>query len=94
MPSTWVNHIWSATYAPGKEPEQYYSNVRVIQNVQLFGKNVPFTKTDGKIRQIGPALVHMPLQTSVGLFIVIEAVTPVEPLLQRVCIFSFNNFNN
>jgi len=84
MPSTWVNHIWQATYAPGKEPDQYYSNVRVIQQLQLFGKSIPFTRTDGKIRQIGPALVHMPIYTSIGLFYVIEAVTPVEPLLQRV----------
>jgi cholesterol 7-dehydrogenase len=84
MPTTWVSHTWSATYTPGKEPEQYYSNVRVIQELKFLNFIVPFTKTDGKIRQIGPALVHMPIYTSIGLFIVIETVTPVGPLMQRV----------
>lgn len=84
MPSTWMSHKWHATYTPGKEPEQYYSNVRVLQELFLCGVPVPLTKTDARIRQIGPAVVHMPLHTSIGIIYVIETVTPVEPLLQRV----------
>ncbi|KAL0490957.1 cholesterol 7-desaturase [Acrasis kona] len=84
MPSSWIQHVWNASYVPGKDKDQYFSNVRVQQQLQIFGKNVPGSATDGKIRQIGPALVHMPLQLSVGNLVVIESVTPVEPLLQKV----------
>jgi hypothetical protein len=84
VPSTWIRHVWSGSYVPGEEKDQFFANVRNIQQLQIFGKNVPFTRSDGKIRQIGPALVHMPLETSVGKLYVIEAVTPIAPLMQRV----------
>ena len=36
------------------------------------------------IRQIGPGLVHLRLDTSLGRCVLVQTVTPVEPLVQRV----------
>lgn len=34
--------------------------------------------------QIGPGYVHMHVETTIGPMIIVQSVTPVEPLVQRV----------
>jgi cholesterol 7-dehydrogenase len=45
---------------------------------------VPGTRIDVDITQVGPGMVHLHFATPFGKVMLIETVTPVQPLLQRI----------
>lgn len=58
--------------------------MRVIQSVQFHGWYIPGTRIDVDIVQVGPSMVHLHFSTPFGKVMLIETVTPVQPLLQRI----------
>lgn len=58
--------------------------MKVLQSVGFRGRIVPGTRIDVEIVQVGPSMVHLHFSTPFGQVMLIETVTPVQPLLQRV----------
>lgn len=51
--------------------------------VRIFNK-IDMGNVDVKARQIGPGYVELMMESSFGPFVVVQTVTPVEPLVQQV----------
>jgi len=85
-----LGHAWEAAWTPGEEPETHLAHMRVKQHMSLFGKRIPGSDVNVTITQVGPGLVQLHFQTSVGLMTIFESVTPMAPLLQKVthCVFA------
>jgi len=79
-----MSHHWTAVWTAGEAPEEHIANIKLTTSLVVFGKIIPFTSVDAKIRQIGPGIVNLEIITPLGSFIVMESVTPMYPLLQRV----------
>jgi len=78
------HHAWTATWEPGKGLEEHLAFMDVVQSVCFVGRYVPGTKIDVYIVQVGPSMVHLHFATPFGKVVLVETVTPVQPLLQRV----------
>lgn len=78
------HHAWEATWEPGKGVDEHLAFMRVIQSVEFRGRYIPGTRIDVDIVQVGPSMVHLHFATPFGKVMLIETVTPVQPLLQRI----------
>jgi len=78
-----LQHTWDATWQEGKGVDQHLAHIKLRQGVLCLGKAVPGTFLDVDITQVGPSSVHLAFNTAVGRVIVIETVTPIQPLQQR-----------
>ncbi|CAL8121666.1 unnamed protein product [Orchesella dallaii] len=78
-----IKHVWSASWTPNVEPRQHEAILSVNHHISLFNK-FPFFHIQVDVRQIGPGIVLMKFETIFGRGILIQNVTPLEPLLQRV----------
>jgi len=89
-----LSHKWSANWTAGEAPEEHIANITLTAELLLFGKLIPFTRVTSKIKQIGPAVVYLELQSNFGKFYVSEHVTPMQPLFQKInhCIYGENKF--
>jgi cholesterol 7-dehydrogenase len=76
-------HSWEASWEPGQGVEEHLAHIKVIQSVKFKGIHVPGSRVNVTITQVGPAMVHLNFATALGSVIVIETVTPIQPLLQR-----------
>lgn len=86
--ASWLEHDWAAQWAVDKELP-HTARVQVITYFALqIGRclriRLPGSRSVATIRQIGPGLVYETIVTPFGRVIVIETVTPIAPLFQRV----------
>jgi len=79
-----ITHKWSANWTTGEAPEEHIARIKLTQCLLFFGKEIPFTHVTAHIRQIGPGLVFLDLNTSMAHIVVVETVTPMKPLFQKV----------
>jgi len=79
-----ITHKWSANWSAGEFPEDYVAHIELTQSLLFFGKLIPFTFVKTQIRQIGPGIVYLEIFTPFGKIIVVEHVTPLQPLFQKV----------
>ncbi|CAM5102459.1 unnamed protein product [Natator depressus] len=80
-----VKHCWKAEWQPEPEPNKHCSQLVVKHSLTVFGK--PFSLMDFTVRarQVGPGLVYLTFEHAfLGRGIILQSVTPVEPLLQQV----------
>lgn len=56
----------------------------VKESVQLRGVHIPGSRIDVEIIQVGPGIVHLQFSTPFGKVMLIQTVTPIQPLLQAV----------
>ncbi|XP_034292209.1 cholesterol 7-desaturase nvd-like isoform X1 [Pantherophis guttatus] len=78
-------HTWEAEWQPEPEPNGHCSVMLLTHHVLLFGKPIAFLDLHVSARQIGPGLVMMALSHAfLGKGLIIQTVTPLEPLLQHV----------
>jgi cholesterol 7-dehydrogenase len=56
----------------------------VKESVQFRGIYVPGSRIDVDIVQVGPGIVHLQFATPFGKVMLIQTVTPIQPLLQQV----------
>ncbi|XP_070614473.1 cholesterol 7-desaturase nvd-like [Erythrolamprus reginae] len=78
-------HTWEAQWQPEPEPDGHCSVMRLTHHVLLFGKPIAFLDLNVSARQIGPGLVTMVLSHAfLGKALILQTVTPLEPLLQHV----------
>ncbi|XP_050522723.1 cholesterol 7-desaturase nvd 1 isoform X2 [Daktulosphaira vitifoliae] len=75
-------HQWASTWIPD-ESKRYISHVEINYNFKLLKKfNIFQLKINAN--QIGPGLVILKIQNIFGNIILIQTVTPVEPLIQKI----------
>jgi cholesterol 7-dehydrogenase len=79
-----ISHKWTAEWKAGEAPEDHIAHIKLSQTLRLFGKELDFTKACVSIRQIGPGVVYLVIETSFGRFVIAEHVTPMQPLFQKV----------
>ncbi|EMP26548.1 3-ketosteroid-9-alpha-hydroxylase oxygenase subunit, partial [Chelonia mydas] len=80
-----MKHCWKAEWQPEPEPNKHCSQLVVKHSLTVFGK--PFSLMDFTVRarQVGPGLVYLTFEHAfLGRGIILQSVTPVEPLLQQV----------
>ncbi|XP_054263633.1 cholesterol 7-desaturase nvd [Macrosteles quadrilineatus] len=81
---SFARHTWSATWRQHTTPgEEHIGTMNLDHDVRLFNK-FSFISMKVNARQIGPGYVYMNLMTSIGPIGIVQVVTPIEPLLQRV----------
>jgi len=78
------HHAWEATWEAGQGVDEHLALMAVTESIQFHGWHVPGSCVDVNIVQVGPGIVHMQFATPLGKVILIQTVTPVQPLLQRV----------
>jgi cholesterol 7-dehydrogenase len=79
-----ISHKWSAEWKAGEAPEDHIAHIRLNQALCMFGKVLEFTNVTASIRQIGPGVVYLSIDTHFGKFVIAEHVTPMQPLFQKV----------
>lgn len=85
--ATWCKffrHNWSAEWEPGGEPSMKHIGFGKLSHfISLFGK-IKLASLTVDIEQIGPGYVIMRMHTTIGPMVILQAVTPVEPMIQKV----------
>ncbi|XP_075223854.1 cholesterol 7-desaturase nvd [Lycorma delicatula] len=77
-------HRWSAKWAACQEPDSRHIGVmKLLHEMYLFNKFTVITM-DVTATQIGPSYVELLIKTTFGPMMVLQTVTPIEPMLQRV----------
>ncbi|CAL8128730.1 unnamed protein product [Orchesella dallaii] len=81
---SFLKHGWAATWAPNSDPgREHEALMRVYHHIILFNK-ISCLHMPVDVHQIGPGIVHMHFDTIFGKGILIQNVTPLEPMMQRV----------
>ncbi|KAK7788250.1 hypothetical protein R5R35_013620 [Gryllus longicercus] len=84
LPFRFLRHVWAAAWAAQTEPGRtHLATMHLQHETRLLGK-VRVLAMDVRAEQIGPAYVEMYLRSALGDLLIVQAVTPLEPLLQRV----------
>ncbi|ODM97536.1 Cholesterol desaturase daf-36, partial [Orchesella cincta] len=84
LKKNFIKHVWSASWAPNSDLDRKHEALmRVTHFIKLFNKISCFHFTVD-VHQIGPGIVLMYFETVLGKGILIQNVTPLEPMLQRV----------
>ncbi|CAG0920178.1 unnamed protein product [Notodromas monacha] len=78
------SHSWTASWT--QSSPSYTSNVALTHIGKVFSRRLPFMDIMSNIEQSGPGLVILRFDSLFGLGkgILVQAVTPVEPLMQRM----------
>ncbi|KAK1155773.1 cholesterol 7-desaturase isoform X1 [Acipenser oxyrinchus oxyrinchus] len=80
-PEAWPDVAWS----PEPEPHKHCSRMLVKHRLTIFRRRFPLLDMDVIARQVGPGVVFMTFDLSfLGHGLIVQCVTPVEPLLQCV----------
>ena len=80
------NHIWFQNYISSTT---YFIQLHILLNkfVGFWIESLTFKLSDFQVRgdQIGPALVHLHMQSSImGAGVMVQYILPLEPMLQKV----------
>ncbi|XP_061658012.1 cholesterol 7-desaturase nvd [Syngnathoides biaculeatus] len=84
---TWqfVRHDWKAHWAPESIPNTHCSQMLVKHSLYVFGHHWPVLDLHIIARQVGPGVVFLKFDHNfLGRGVIMQCVTPVEPLLQCV----------
>ncbi|XP_064093402.1 cholesterol 7-desaturase nvd-like isoform X2 [Macrobrachium nipponense] len=79
-----AQHIWDGEWRSRPEPESHTAELKVTHTFALFGGKFKILTMTVKAEQIGPGVVHLHFDTSLGSGVLIQVVTPVEPLRQKI----------
>ena len=78
-----LSHTWKATWNAGEGERVHIADMTVDQNMCFLGLSLP-GGVHVEIQQVGLSLVLLDMKTPLGRLFVIESVTPISPLKQRV----------
>ncbi|XP_037547892.1 cholesterol 7-desaturase nvd [Nematolebias whitei] len=80
-----VRHGWKVEWAPESAPNSHCSTMQVNHSLTVFGFHWSLLDLHVRARQVGPGLVFLQFAHSyLGGGVILQSVTPVEPLLQCV----------
>jgi cholesterol 7-dehydrogenase len=77
-------HLWVAEWAQMEEPNSHIGELRVAHDLGFLSWKLPFTRTNVVVHQVGPGLVNLHFKTPFGDVAIVQSVTPVEPMVQRM----------
>ncbi|TKS84200.1 Cholesterol 7-desaturase [Collichthys lucidus] len=96
MKKSWgfLRHEWKAQWEPESEPNQHCSQMLVNHVFKVFGHDWHLLDVHVVARQVGPGVVFLLFNHSfLGRGLIMQCVTPVEPLLQCVSHVMFYQSN-
>jgi len=76
-------HHWTIRWQPEAAPDSHMATSQLFHDLRLFNK-YPLIFMQVTAKQIGPGIVHLDIETALGPCVLIQTVTPTEPLMQRV----------
>ncbi|KFW82759.1 Cholesterol desaturase daf-36, partial [Manacus vitellinus] len=80
-----MKHTWKAEWQPEPEPNAHCSRLLLQHSATIFGKRLSLMDLTVSARQVGPGLVYLIFEHAfLGRGIILQTVTPLEPLLQSV----------
>ncbi|XP_017280965.1 cholesterol 7-desaturase [Kryptolebias marmoratus] len=80
-----VRHRWKVEWAPESEPNSHCSKMQLEHSLTVFGSHWSLLDFHVEARQVGPGLVFLRFTHGfLGRGVLLQSVTPVEPLLQCV----------
>ncbi|XP_067825558.1 cholesterol 7-desaturase nvd [Heptranchias perlo] len=80
-----AQHDWKAEWNPEPEPNKHCSLMLVDHVLHILGRRFSLLDVHVVARQVGPGIVYLWFSHSfLGRGVILQCVTPVEPLLQRV----------
>lgn len=78
------NHHWEAVWKPSEAPTKHIARVKLKHSIELTKKCHVF-QMDVTGEQIGPSYVQLHMKSpTMGRLEVLQTVTPIEPLVQKV----------
>ncbi|XP_065339923.1 cholesterol 7-desaturase nvd isoform X2 [Cloeon dipterum] len=81
---SWARHLWTASWAAQTGPNEGHKAIlSLVHEFRLFSK-FAMIKMNVNAVQIGPGYVELSVDTTFGKAVILQSVTPVGPLLQRV----------
>ncbi|XP_014598463.1 PREDICTED: cholesterol 7-desaturase [Polistes canadensis] len=100
---TWSNARWTPQSSVSKdesskemsmnknspEDEKHRANMTLRHSLLLLDR-FDILELNVKVEQIGPGYVELLVQTTFGNMFILQTVTPIEPLLQRICHIIFS----
>ncbi|KAG8447362.1 hypothetical protein GDO86_014722 [Hymenochirus boettgeri] len=84
---TWdfVKHIWKVQWRPEPAPNKHCSELLLEHSIRIFGKHFSLIDVNVVARQVGPGIVFLFFKHAfLGSGVIVQCVTPMEPLLQQV----------
>ncbi|KFW93402.1 Cholesterol desaturase daf-36, partial [Phalacrocorax carbo] len=80
-----MKHVWKAEWWPEPEPNEHCSQLLIQHTTTIFKKHFSLMDLTVSARQVGPGLVFLTFEHAfLGHGIILQTVTPLEPLLQNV----------
>jgi cholesterol 7-dehydrogenase len=79
-----AKHKWDASWSPCEAPEKHCSILNLKAMMTFLGYNIPFFHFDFQVKQIGPGIVHLPFLCPFGRGVIVQSLTPIEPMIQRI----------
>ncbi|XP_045597725.1 cholesterol 7-desaturase nvd isoform X2 [Procambarus clarkii] len=79
-----AKHTWRGEWQVRPAPESHTADLKVTHAFSLFGGKFKLFTMVVKAEQIGPGVVHLHFNTGLGSGVLVQTVTPMEPLRQRV----------
>ncbi|XP_056207957.1 cholesterol 7-desaturase nvd-like [Falco biarmicus] len=80
-----MKHIWKAEWQAEPEPSEHCSRLLLQHKATIFGKHISLLDLTVSVRQVGPGLVFLIFEHAfLGRGVILQTVTPLEPLLQNV----------
>jgi len=78
-----IQHHWTVNWQPADAPDNHLATSYLRHDLRLFNK-FPLIIMHVQAKQIGPGVVHLTIDTSLGPCVLVQTVTPTEPMMQRV----------
>lgn len=79
-----AKHSWKGEWQARAAPESHVADLNVGHAFSLFGGRLKLFSMRVKVEQLGPGVVYLHFNTFVGSGVLVQTVTPMEPLRQRV----------
>lgn len=77
-----MRHVWTGEWQPSSA-ETHVGTMSLSLDTRILNK-FSLGKMDVKVEQVGPAYAELQVRSSWGPMIILQAVTPIEPHLQKV----------
>ncbi|KAI5740321.1 hypothetical protein M8J76_002690 [Diaphorina citri] len=81
-----ARHVWEATWEPHTTAgETHIATMNLRHDLRIIDRvPLPLIGMNVEAKQIGPGYVEMVMHTCIGRLAILQTVTPVEPMLQKV----------
>nr|CAD7260913.1 unnamed protein product [Timema shepardi] len=81
---SFTHHEWVAKWDPNTEPGKTHTATMLLKHEIRFFNKISLIGMDVRAEQIGPSYVELHMETSFGKMILLQCITPLEPMLQKV----------